>query len=138
MGHAFDFITQTFGEVVHRINAPLVAAAVVGLVANSVEGWVAHIHVRRRHVDLRPQHVFTVGKLAGTHTAKQIEILADTSVAVGAFDAWFRQGAAVLPDLVAAETIDVGDPLLDQDDGKVEQFFVVVGGKILAVAPVEA
>ena len=34
----------------------------VGLFANTIDRWIAHVHVWRGHVNLRPQDVLTFGK----------------------------------------------------------------------------
>ena len=70
--------------VVHRVDAPGVAGAVVGGVPDAVEQRVAQVHVGRRHVDLRAQHVRAVGELAGPHAREEVEVLRDRPVAVRA------------------------------------------------------
>jgi len=47
--------------VVHRIDAPRVAAAVVMRVPDTVQQRIAHLHVRRRHIDLRAQRARAIG-----------------------------------------------------------------------------
>jgi hypothetical protein len=47
--------------VVHRVDAPGVAGAVVVRVADAVDHRIAQVDVGRRHVDLQPQHVRAVG-----------------------------------------------------------------------------
>ena len=54
-------------KVVHRINRPYVAGAVVGLFKNPVENWVAKIQVWRGHVYLGPKRTFARLKITGPH-----------------------------------------------------------------------
>ena len=71
-------------EVVHRIDAPLVAGAVMLGVQDAVHHRVAHVEVGRRHVDLGAQGARAVGELAGLHAREQVEVLLDGAVAVRA------------------------------------------------------
>ena len=59
-------------EVVHRIDAPLVAGAMMLGVQDAVHHRVAHVEVRRRHVDLGAQRARAVGKLARLHALEQV------------------------------------------------------------------
>ena len=70
-------VRRRMREVVHRIDAPRVAGAMVMRAADAVEHRVAHVDVRRRHVDLRAQHVRAVRELAGAHAREQVEVLLD-------------------------------------------------------------
>ena len=57
VGDPFDGVADGVGEVVHRIDAPLVPCARVGGELDAVEGRVAEVHVGTCHVDLGPQRV---------------------------------------------------------------------------------
>ena len=72
---ALDPVRDRVGVVVHRVDAPRVARAVVVGRADAVERRVAQVDVRRRHVDLRAQGACAVGELAGAHPAEQVEVL---------------------------------------------------------------
>ena len=135
---ALDGVRQRVREVVHRVDAPRVAGAVMLGVADAVEHRVAHVDVRRRHVDLRAQHVRAVGELAGAHAAEQVEVLVD---ARGRGTASCVPGSVSVPRYSrissARQRIDVGDALLDQLLGELVELLEVVGRVELAVAPVE-
>ena len=105
-------------EVVHRIDAPLVAGAVVMRMADAVDHRVAQVDVGRGHVDLAPQHVRAVGKLAVAHAAEEIEVLRDGPVAPGRILAGLGQRAAELAHLVGAQLVDVGQAVLDERLGE--------------------
>ena len=111
---ALDRVRERVRVVVHRVDAPRVARAVVGRLADAVERRVAHVHVRRRHVDLRAQRARAVGELAGAHAAEEVEVLRDGAIAVRAVRARLGERAAVLADLLGREVADVGLALLDQ------------------------
>ena len=110
---ALNGVLQAVRPVVHRIDAPRVAAAVVRRVLDAVHHRVTQIDVRRRHVDLRPQHLRAIGKLAGAHPPKEIEVLGHRAVPPGAFLAGLSQRAARLADLLRALLVHVGQALLD-------------------------
>src|SRR5581483_6672935 len=126
--HALDGVLQRVGPVVHRVDAPGVARPVVGGVADPVEQRVAHLHVRRRQVDLRPQHARPVGELPGPHPAEEVEVLVHAAVPVGRRAPRLRQRAAVLPDLVLAQVVDVGLAVADQELGQLVHLLEVVRG----------
>ena len=84
VGDPLDRVGLAVGEIVGRVDAPLVAAAVVRGVEDAVHHRVAHVQVGRGHVDLRPQGARAVGELAGPHPLEQVQVLLDRAVAVGA------------------------------------------------------
>ncbi len=53
---ALDRVRLAVRPVVHRVDAPAVAGAVVTGMQDAVHHRVAQVDVARRHVDLRPQH----------------------------------------------------------------------------------
>src|ERR1700745_426087 len=74
MGHPFDIVAQAVREIIHRVNAPPVASAVMRSMPDPVEHGVPQPNVRRLHVDLGPQRGMTVRKLASTHPLKEEQI----------------------------------------------------------------
>ena len=126
------------GEVVQRVDAPLVAGAGMGGVQDPVEHRVAQVDVRRGHVDLRPEHLGAVRELARAHALEQVEALLDRTVAPRTVLAGLGEGAAVLADLVSGEVVDVRLAGLDQVDRPFVELIEVVGGVVEMLAPVEA
>ena len=108
MRDAFDGVGLPVREVVHRIDAPLVAGAVMLGVQDAVHHRVAHVEVGRGHVDLGPQGARAVGKFAGLHALEQVEVLFDGAVAIGAVLARLGQRAAVLAHFLGGQIADVG------------------------------
>src|SRR5581483_3472026 len=94
--------------------------------------------VGRGHVDLCPEHSGAVRELPRAHALEQVEVLIDRTVAPGAVLARLRERAAVLPDLVGGQVVDVGLAGLDQVYGPVVELVEVVGGEVEMLAPVEA
>ena len=81
-------------------------------VPDPVQRRVAHVDVRRRHVDLGAEHVRAVRELAGAHAREQIEVLRDRPIAIRAVPPRLGQRAAIGADLVRGQAVDVGLALL--------------------------
>ena len=124
--------------VVHRIDAPFVAGAVMLCVQNAVHHRVAHVEVGRRHVDFGAQGAGAIGKFAGLHALEQVEILFDGAVAVGAFCAGLGQRAAVFADFLGGEIADVGFAGFDQLHRPFVELAEIIGGVEDPVFPIEA
>ncbi len=124
--------------VVHRIDAPVVAGAVVRGPQDPVDDRIPHVEVGRCHIDLRPQCLRAVGKIARPHPAEQRQVLLRAARAPGALPAGLRERTAILLDLVGAEVADVGPAVHDELLGELVQPPEVIGGEEEPVVPVEA
>ena len=138
MGNALQGVGKGVGIVVHRIDAPLIAGAVMGGPADAVDRGVAHIEVGRCHINLGPQHMGAVGKLSGAHPAEQVQVFRRRALAVRAFPAGFGQGAAIVADFLGGKAVHIGFAGLNQLFGKGVQGVEVVGGVVKMRPPVEA
>ena len=138
VGDAFDGIALAVGVVVHGVDAPLVAGAVMLGVEDAVHDGVAQVEVGRRHVDFGAEGAGAIGELAGLHAGEEVEILFDGAIAVRAFGAGFGGGAAVLADLVGGEIADVGLAVFDELHGPVVELAEIIGGVEEAAFPIEA
>ena len=132
-----DGVALAVREIVHRVDAPLVAGAVVRGVLDAVQQRVTHHHVRVRHVDLGAEHLLAVGVFAVAHLAEELQVFLDAAVPVRAFDARLVHGAAALGDLLLGLVVDVGEAALDQVFGPLVELVEVVGGVAL-LFPAEA
>ena len=133
---ALDPVAERVGKVVHRVDAPLVAGAVVGAVLDAVDDRVAHVHVRAGEVHLRTEALLAVGILAVAHFAEEFHVLFHTAVAVGARTAWLASVvAAVFLHLVASQVFHVGLAHFNQLFGKGVNLVVVVAREIFAALP---
>ena len=128
VGDALDVVAQAVREVVHGVDAPLVAGVVVRGVADAVEHRVAQPDVGRAHVDLGAERAGAVGELAGAHPLEQVEVLLDRAVAVGALLAGPVGRAAHLVHLFGGVVADVGLAPADQLERVLVERLEVVGG----------
>ena len=67
MGDMLDGILDRMGKVIHRVNAPGITGIVMSHMSHTVDNRVAHIHVRRCHIDLRTQYLLTILVLTSLH-----------------------------------------------------------------------
>ena len=137
MGDPLDEVTEAVGEVVHRVDAPRIAGPVVALLLDPVDDRIAHGDVRRGHIDLCPEDVRPVHKRTGSHPLEKVQILLDGAVAVGTLFSRLGQRAPVLPHLVRVEVADIGQTFSDELLGIPVELFIVAGGVIEAIPPVE-
>ena len=127
MGDPLDGVLDRVGKVVQRVDAPLVPLAMVAHMLDAVDGRVAHIHVGAGQVDLGPQCLFAVGKLAGAHTAEQIKVFLRRAVPVGGRPAGLaRVVAAVFLHFVAGQVIHIGFAVPDELFGALVAFLKIV------------
>ena len=71
VGYILYGVALAVGVVVHRVDAPFVAGAVMRRVLDAVHDGIAEHHVGRSHVDLSPEHLLAVGILAVSHLAEK-------------------------------------------------------------------
>jgi hypothetical protein len=81
VGDALVRVLERVRVVVHRVDAPLVAGVVVVGLADAVDDRIAHVHVRRGHVDLRAEDRLAFVELAARHLREGREVLLDGCVA---------------------------------------------------------
>ena len=138
MGDPLNRIRQGVRIIVHRVNAPGIAGAMVSRSQDPVQDRVAHGDVGRRHIDLGPQRSGSIRELPGFHPPEQVKILLHRPVAIRAVASRFRQRSPVFPHFLGAQIADVG---LSQPD-QLFSVFIKLGEIIRrikhAVAPVEA
>jgi hypothetical protein len=137
VGDMLDGVALAVGVVVHRVDAPLVAGAVMVRELDAVQQRVAEHHVGMGHVDLRAEDLLPFCVLAGAHLAEELQVLFRGTVAPRAGDAGLVHGAAVHADLVLRLVIDIGETALDELFGPLVQLLEVVGGVKLFV-PMES
>ena len=113
VGDVFDRVRLAVREIVHGIDAPLVAGAVMVGVQDAVHDRIAQVEVGRGHVDFGAQHARAVGEFALAHALEEVEIFFDGAVAVRAFFAGLGERAAILADFVGAQIVDVGLAVFD-------------------------
>ena len=133
-----DRVLDRVGEGVHRVDAPGVAGAMVGGVADAVDRRVTQVDVGARHVDLRAQDVGAFGELAGAHAREEVEVFVHAAVAVRAVLARLGQRATVGAHLLGRLRVHIGLPGPDQAQRAVVHAVEVVRGEVQVFAPLEA
>ena len=73
----FDVIAERVRPIVHRINAPFVAGAMMRRVPDPIKHRIAQPDIRGVHVDLCAQRARAIRRLARFHSRKQIQIFLD-------------------------------------------------------------
>ena len=126
VGDTLNGVLDRVGEIVHRIDAPLVSGIVMLRMGYTVDDRVSHVDVRGGHVDLSPEHLLAVRVLAFAHLFKELQVFFDAPVAIWGLFARLGQGPSVGPDLVGAEVADEGQPLLDQSHGALVHLIEIV------------
>ncbi|MPN27220.1 hypothetical protein SDC9_174648 [bioreactor metagenome] len=114
VGHALQRVLQRVLEVVHRVDAPFAARAVVVVAQDPVERRVPHQNVRRRHIDLRAEGSGSIREVARFHARKKGQVFFHAAVPPRAVAAGLREGAPVFPHLVLGEIVHIGKALLDE------------------------
>ena len=136
MRDVFQRVRDAVRVVVHRVHAPCVAGAVVVRKADPVDDRVAHVEVRRRHVDLRAQHVLAFLELAGFHAAEQVEVFLHRTLAEARRRADFGGRAAVRAHFFGRLAVHIRLAALDQQFGEFVQLVVVVAREVELVLAV--
>ena len=136
MRDALDGVGQAVGEVVHGIDAPFVAGAVVDDVFDAIDQGIAHVHILMIHVDLCSQHAFAFLELAVFHALEEVEAFLGRAVAPGARFSGGVEVSAVFADLLRRELAHVSLAATDEFLGPFVELVKIVGGKV-EVVPVE-
>ena len=126
--NALNGIAFAVGVVVHGINAPLVARAVVVLMNDAIHNGVAHVHIGRSEVNFGSEGAAAVGKFALAHAFKQVEILFHATVAIGAGLAGLRGGAAIFGGFFLAQVANISLALFYHLHRPLIELFKIVGG----------
>ena len=138
MADPLQRIADGMGEVIHGIDAPLVAGAPVFLVEDAVHGRIPHDDVRGGHVDLHAQGLASLRELARLHAAEEVQALFGRPVAPGRVLPGLGQGAAILTHFLLAELIHIGQAAADPVLRDLIALVVIIGGIELTAGPVEA
>ena len=101
-------IRLTMGKIIHRVDAPFVARAVVMRVFDSVNDRITEVHIGRSHVDFSPQHVGSVAKLTRPHPPKQIKIFVHRPIPKWTFSTRFGRIPFLDGDFFGSRVVHVG------------------------------
>ena len=108
VGDTLHGVGLPVGEVVHGVDHPLIAGAVMRRLQDPVQNGVPHVDVARRHVDLGAKDSLAFVDLAVLHAEEQGEVFLDGAVPVGALDTRLGEGATVFAYLLLVQVVDVG------------------------------
>ena len=100
--------------VIHRIDAPLVACAMMMSVDDTVKERVTEKHVRMSHVDLRTEHLLSVSIFSCLHLAEKLEVLLYAAVAVRALGSGNLNCSTSGTDLLLCLVINICETLPDE------------------------
>ena len=130
-----DGIALPMREVVHRIDAPIVAGAVVVGPLDAVQQGVPHVHVGVGHVNLGAQHAVSVRMHAIAHFLEELEVLFDRAITVGAVGAGMCRGALLGGHVLSTLVVNVCLALADQVHRKIVELFEVIAGVMFSTIP---
>ena len=137
VGDVFDAVALPVCEVVHGVDAPFVAGAVMVRMLDAVEDGVSHEHVGMGHVDLRPQYFFTVLVFAGLHIGEELEVFLDGPAAVAVVFARFGGRSFQGRYFVGGRVVDIGKSFPDEFHRVFVKCIKIIGG-VEFVGPFEA
>ena len=66
----FERVGDRVGIVIHGVNDPFRSLTVMRHIHDAEDHRIAHVDIRRSHVDLRPQYVRSVFEPSSTHPLK--------------------------------------------------------------------
>ena len=137
VGNAFQRIADAVGEVVHRVDAPLVASLMMLSELNAVQHRIAHHDERRRHIDLRAQAGLALFEAAAAHFFEQRQVFFHAAVAIRAVFTRRFQGAAVFANFIRREFINIGQTFVDQLNRILMQLIEIIRRVANVPGPVE-
>ena len=137
VSHALEVVALSVSEVIHRISVPFRASAMMRYVDDTIDYWVAEVHVGICHVQLRPQHHRAFNSIGSVHQFEQSQTLLHGTVAVWAGNARCGGRAFLLCYLLRGLLVNVSQAFLYQPYGKVPQLLEVVGS-IIDISPLES
>ena len=127
---ALERVADGVRKVVHRVDAPLVARAVMRGVLDAVDGGVAQVDIGGGHVDLRAQHAGALRELAVLHAQEEVHVLLGRAVAVGRVFARLLERAAVGADFLLGEVVHIREAAADEVERELVDLVVLLGGVV--------
>ncbi len=127
VGDTLDVVALSVCVVVHRVDIPLVASAVVRTADDAVHNWVAHVHVWRVHINFGAQYHRAFLVHTGVHFLEALEAFLGGTVAEGAFDTGNGRIGALFGNLVGSLLIDVCLAFADKHLGPFVKLVEIVG-----------
>ena len=114
MRDVFNCIALTVSKVIHGIDAPLVAGAMVVGMFDSVNDRITHVHILMRHVDLRPKNLLSVAISSFFHFLKKRAVLLNGSGAIRTIFSRLRRCTFQRSDLLCSTVIYICQSFADE------------------------
>jgi hypothetical protein len=137
MSDSLNRIALTMCPIVHRIDAPRVAGAVMCRAENAIHDRIAHVEVRRCHIDPCAQRLCTIRKFSVAHALEEVQILFNTSVSARTVFARLSQRTSVFSHLIGVEIANIRLSFLDQLNGVFVELLKVIGRVVEPVPPIK-
>ena len=137
MRYVFDGITLAMGKIVHGVDAPFVARAVMMGMFYPVHQWIAHVHVNMSHVHFCAQYFFTILVFALFHFGKQLQIFFYAPIPIRIVYSRLRGCTFLFGYFFARTVIYVSKAIADQRNSKLVELLKIIGG-IKFLRPVKA
>ena len=137
MCNSFPVIALPVGKIVHWVYTPFIACTMMMRFHDPVNDRIAHVHVRRCHIDFRTQNFFSFIELAGGHPFKQIKVFFHRTITVRTFSARFLRSSFLCTYGFRILIINIGFSFVDQLNRKSMQLWEKIRCIIQAVFPVE-
>ena len=125
-------------KIVHGIYIPLRTRTMVRVFYNPIHNRVAHVHIRRSHIDFRPQYHRTFFKFALIHALEQIEIFFYGTIAIRATYSGLCRCSLLLGDLFRSLLIYISISLLYHTQCQIIQLREIIRCIIKTISPVKA
>ena len=135
--HPLEVVRLSVGKVIHRVNFPGGAGAMVRDMDHAVDDRVTEVHVGGGHVDPGTQHHLPLGDHPAVHLLEELKRLFNRSVAIGTVGTGLSGCTFLTGDLLGRLFIDIGLALFDQFHGEIPKLLKVVGS-IENIAPLVA
>ena len=132
--HALEVVALTVSEVVHRVDVPFGACAMMRSLHHAVDDRVAEVHVRVRHVNLCAKHHLAFLDLARIHLVEELKRLLNRAVTVWTLGARLRWSAFLCGDLLRRLLVDICLATFYQFDCKIPKLLEIIGS-IIFVTP---
>ena len=137
VGHTFQIVALSVGEVVHGVGIPLISGTDMGDVQHTIDQRVAEQHVGMGHIDLGSQHEGSGLAFATVHKLEEFQILLHRTIAEGTVRTRTGGRTLLLGNHLGTLFVDVSTSLLDEPYGKVPELLEIVAG-IVDVSPLES
>ena len=138
MCYALEEVALSVSEIIHRVDFPISAGAVMGSLDYAIHDGVAEVHVRRSHVDFCAKHSGAFVKLSFVHAFEEIEILLYRPIAVRRRGAGSGGCAFLCGNLFGCLVVDICFPFFDHAYCQIIELGEIIGGISLVLTPVKA